>query len=66
MILKFCLTQNRKTYDFETLPEASVTGALQSVYNYDPRLNLTYFMARSAEISKISGERLQDHWSSGS
>ena len=24
--------QNRKTYDFETLPEASVSGALQSLY----------------------------------
>ena len=24
--------QNQKTYDFETLPEASVNGALQSLY----------------------------------
>ena len=24
--------QNRKTYDLETLPEASVSGALQSLY----------------------------------
>ena len=26
------ILQNRKTYDFETLPEASVNGALQSLY----------------------------------
>ena len=26
------IVQNRKTYDFETLPEASVNGALQSLY----------------------------------
>ena len=30
--------------------------------NHDPGMTLTYFMARSAEVS---GERLQDHWSSG-
>ena len=38
-------------YDFETLPEASVNGALQSLYNHDPRMTLTYFMARSAEVA---------------
>ena len=26
------ILQNRKTYDFGTLPEASVDGALQSLY----------------------------------
>ena len=26
------ILQNRKTYDFETLPEASMNGALQSLY----------------------------------
>ena len=26
------IVQNWKTYDFETLPEASVNGALQSLY----------------------------------
>ena len=45
------LVQNRKTYDFETLPKASVNGALQSLYNHDPRMTLTYFMARSAEVA---------------
>ena len=29
---KNLILQNRKTYDFETLPEASVNGALQSLY----------------------------------
>ena len=45
------ILQNRKNYDFETLPEASVIGALQSLNNHDPRLTLTYLMARSAEIA---------------
>ena len=40
-----------ETYDFETLPEASVNGALQSLYNHDPRMTLIYFMARSAEVA---------------
>ena len=26
------ILQNRRTYDFETLPEASVNGALKSLY----------------------------------
>ena len=26
------IVQNRKTYDFETLPESSVNGVLQSLY----------------------------------
>ena len=43
--------QNRTTYDFETLPEASVNRALQSVYNHDPRMTLTYLMVRSAEVA---------------
>ena len=29
---KNLILQNRKTYDFETLPEASVNGGLQSLY----------------------------------
>ena len=35
-----------KTYDFETMPEASVNGALQSLYNHDPRddLDLDLFL----------------------
>ena len=40
-----------KSYGFETLPEASVNGVLQSLYNHDPQLTLTYFMARSAEVA---------------
>ena len=42
---------DRKTYDFETLPEASVNGALQSLYYHDPQMTLTYFMTRSAEFA---------------
>ena len=38
MILKLC-------------HEASVNGALQSLYTHDPRMTLTYFMARSAEVA---------------
>ena len=45
------ILQNRKTYDFETLPEAPVNGALQSLYNHDPQMTLTYFMACSAEVA---------------
>ena len=45
------ILKNRKTYDFETLPEASVNGALQSLYNHDPQMTLTYFMARSANVA---------------
>ena len=45
------ILQNRKTYDFETLPEASVNRALQNLYNHDPRMTLTYFVARSAEVA---------------
>ena len=45
------ILQNRKTYDFKTLHEASVNGALQSLYNHDPRMILTYFMAKSAEVA---------------
>ena len=30
------IIQIRKTYDFETLPEASLNGALLSLYNHDP------------------------------
>ena len=45
------ILQNRKTYDFETLPEASVNRALQSLYNHDPQMTLTYFMASSAEVA---------------
>ena len=36
---------------YETLPEASENGALQSLYNHDPRMTLTYFMARSVEVA---------------
>ena len=45
------ILQNRKTYDFETLPEASVNGALQSLYYHVPQMTLTYFMTRSAEFA---------------
>ena len=41
------IQQNWKTYDFETMPEASVNGALQSLYNHDPLMTLTYFGAVS-------------------
>ena len=33
------------------LPEASINGALQSLYHHEPRMTLTYFMARSAEVA---------------
>ena len=46
-LLNFIL-QNRKTYDFETMPEASVNGALQSLCNHDPQDDLDLFMVRSA------------------
>ena len=45
------ILQNWKTYDFETLPEASVNGALQSLYNHDLQMTFTYLMARSAEVA---------------
>ena len=45
------ILQNQNTYDFETLPEASENEALQSLYNHDPRMTLTYFMERSAEVT---------------
>ena len=57
------ILQNQKTYYFETLPEASEYGALQSLYNHDPRMTLTYFKERSAEVAY---SRFQNHWSSGS
>ena len=41
------LLQNQKANDFETWCEASVTGALQSLYKSDPGMALTYFTARS-------------------
>ena len=40
MILKLCLKH-----------QAPVNGALQSLYNHDPRMTLTYLMARSAEVA---------------
>ena len=47
--------QNRKTCDFETLPEASVNGALRSVFN-----DIDLFLGKVSlgRISQISGERL--------
>ena len=41
------IVQNQKTYDFETLSEASVKVCI----NHDPGMTLTYFMARSAEVA---------------
>ena len=38
-----------KSYSSE--PEDPVNGALQSLYNHDPWMTLTYFMARSAEVT---------------
>ena len=38
------IPQNLKTYDFETLHEAFLNGALQSWYKHDTQLILTYFM----------------------
>ena len=38
------IPQNLKTYDFETLHEAFLNGALQSLYKHDTQLILTYFM----------------------
>ena len=61
------ILQNRKNYDFDTLSEASVNGALQSLYNHDPLDDLDLFYGKvSCQISQITGERLQDYWSSGS
>ena len=49
------------------MPEASVNGALQSLYNDDSwdDLDLFYGKASLGRLSQISGEHLQDHWSSG-
>ena len=61
------LLQNRKTYDFETWPEASMNTALQSfLYKSLPwdGLDLFYGKVSLGCISQFSGERLQDHWSS--
>ena len=48
------------------MPEASVNGALQSLYYHYPRDNLDLFYGKVSlgHLSQISGERLQDHWSS--
>ena len=57
---------SKNLYKFETLPEASVNRALQSLYNHDTPDDLDLFSKVSrGRISQISGERLQDHWSSG-
>ena len=45
------ILQNWKTHNLETLPEVSVKAALQSLYNLDPQMTLTYLMARSAEVA---------------
>ena len=49
------------------MPKASVNGALQSLYNHDPWDDLDLFNGKVSlgHLSQISGERLQDHWSSG-
>ena len=47
----YLILQKVRTYDFETLPEASVNGALQSLYNHDLRITLTYFMAWSGYVA---------------
>ena len=44
---KMLLLQNRKSYDLKTCRAALGTQALQSMYNGDPGLTLTYFTARS-------------------
>ena len=51
---------NRKSYDFETLPEALVNGALQSLYKSLSRddFDLFYGKVSLGCISQISGERL--------
>ena len=53
-----------EAYDFETMPEASVNGALQSLYNDDSWDNLDLFYGK-ASLGRLLGEHLQDHWSSG-
>ena len=45
--VKNLLLQNQKSYDLETWHVAFGTQALQSLYNDDPGLTLTYFTARS-------------------
>ena len=45
--LKDLLLRNQKSYDLETWHLALGSQALQSLYNDDPGLTLTYFMARS-------------------
>ena len=61
------IVQNRKTYDFETFPEALVNGALQNLYKSwtwdDP--DLFYGKVSLGCISQISGDGLQGLWSSG-
>ena len=54
------IVQNWKTYDFETLSEASVNGPLQSLYKSLPRddLDLFYGKVSLGRLSQISGERL--------
>ena len=50
---KNLILQNQKTYDFETLPEASVNGALQSLYNHDAQMTLTYLWHLRSHIPDL-------------
>ena len=54
-LYKSCSSEPEDLY-FETLPEASVNGALQSLYNHDLRMTFTYFMARSAEVAYLRSQ----------
>ena len=49
--LKNRLLQNQKSYDLETRHVALGTQVLQSLYNNDPGLTVTYFTARSNWIT---------------
>ena len=53
--LKNLLLQNQKSYDLETLHVASGAQALQSLYNDDPGLTMTYFTARSNWVTCTFG-----------
>ena len=64
------LLPNQKSCDLETLHDHWGIKVYKVYINDDPRLTLTFFKAMSnflfiVLIPQMSGERLQDLWSSG-
>ena len=57
------LLQNQKSYDLKTWRVALGTQALQSLYNDDPGLTMTYFTARSNWVTCMFewGKLFQSH-----